>query len=210
MNADVLHDCFCRLVPHVDTARIALTGGVAIGLHLGVTPRDRIRRLATGDIDFVAEGHEAVHQTVTADFLVSHFHLPQPGYAKFLIQLVDPATRLRLDFFPDALRALTRAHVVDVAGVPLRVLDAQDILDHKLAIVAGASTASPIEEKHYVDARRLARVCGREVPPLPASHLSSTTYSQDVDAACARCEVSRCAGFPLAPKRAIVDILGYV
>jgi len=210
MNADVLHDCLRRLVPHLDTARVALTGGVAIGVHLGVTAGDRNRRVAAGDVDFVAEDARAVRETVTIDFLVSHFHLPQPGYPKFLIQLVDPATRLRLDFFPDLRRALTRAQVADVAGVALRVLEAQDILDHKLAILAGASAASPIEEKHYADARRLGTICGREVPPLPDSHLSSTTYSQDIDAACVRCEVSRCAGFPLAPKRAIFDILGYV
>ena len=119
-------------------------------------------------------------------------------------------THLRLDFFPDSLRALNRAHVTDVAGVPLPVLNAQDIVDHKLALLAGASAASPIEAKHYRDARRLGAVCGREVPSMPLSHLSSTVYSQDIDAPCLRCDVSRCAGFPLAPKRAIFDILGYV
>ena len=210
LHSDVLHDCLRRLVPHLDTERVALTGGVAIGLHLGVSPRGRMRRLAAGDVDFVAEDANVVRQTVTTDFLVSHFHLPQPGYPKFLVQLVDPATRLRLDFFPDALRALNRAPVRDVAGIPLRVLRAQDILDHKLTLLAGASAGSPIEEKHYVDALQLGTVCGREVPELPASHRSTTTYSQDIDAACRRCEVSQCAAFPLAPKRAIFDILGYV
>lgn len=83
--------------------------------------------------------------------------------------MVDPATRLRLDFFPDALRALSRTTVVDVAGVPLRVVTAQDILDHKLALLSGASVESPIDRKQYED-----------------------------------------RGFPLASKRAILDILGYV
>jgi len=127
MNSDVLNACFRRLVPHLDTARVALTGGVAIGLHLGVTRRDRIRCPIAGDVDFVADDADVVRPTVTTDFLVSHFHLPQPGYPKFLIQLVDPGTRLRLDFFPDSLRALKRARVAAIAGVQLRVLEAQDI-----------------------------------------------------------------------------------
>ena len=79
MNADVLRDCFRRLIPHLDTARIALTGGVAIGLHTSDTQRDRMRRLAAGDVDFVADNADAVRQTVTTDFLVSHYHLRARG-----------------------------------------------------------------------------------------------------------------------------------
>jgi len=210
MSSDVLRECFRQLVPHLDTARVALTGGVAVGLHLGVPRREGMRRITVVDIDFVAEDADVVRRTVTTDFLVSHFHRPQPGYPKFLIQLVDPATRLRLDFFPDSLHALRRAPVVDVSGVPLRVLEAQDILEHKLTLLAGASAASPVEEKHYADATRLGTFCGREVPLVPTAHLCTTVYSQDTDAVCRRCEASRCADFPLAPKRAILDLLGYV
>jgi hypothetical protein len=206
MNSEVLHNCLRRLLPHVDTGLIALTGSVAIELQVEIAPRC----IAAEDIDFVANDAEAVRETVTSDFLVSHFHLPQPGYPKFLIQLVDPATRLRLDIFPDALGALNRTHVLDVAGVPLRVLKAQDILDHKLGLLSKASLANPVDEKHYVDAKRLGTICGREVPLLLASHLAGTVYSQDTKAKCPRCEVSQCAGFPLAPKSAILDILGYV
>ena len=169
-----------------------------------------MRGFAADDIDFVATDVAAVRQTVTNDFLVSHFHLPQPGYPKFLIQLVDPTSRLRLDFFPDALRALGRAAVIDVAGFPLLVLNAHDILDHKLALLSTASVTSPVEEKHYADAKSLGIVCGRDVPPVSVSQLIATAYSQAIDEQCLRCEASRCGAFPLAPKRAIIDILGYV
>jgi hypothetical protein len=194
----------------VDTGLIALTGSVAVELHLEVTRRDRMRRFAAEDIDFVAYDAKAVRPTVTSDFLVSHFHLPQPGYPKFLIQLVDPATRLRLDIFPDSLRALKRANVLNVAGVPLRVLKAQDILGHKLALLSKASAASPVDKKHYADAKRLGTICGHEAPPLPASHVARAFYSQDTEAKCPRCEISQCTVFPLAPKTAILDILGHV
>lgn len=210
MNSETLHECLRRLIPHVDTARIALTGGVAISVHVGAVHGDRTAGVPAEDIDFVADDVAAVRQTVTNDFLVSHFHLPQPGYAKFLVQLVDPVARVRLDFFPDSLRALGRASVVVVAGVPLRVLEAHDILDHKIALLSKASADSPVEEKHYADGQRLGMICGRDVPPVTASQLASTVYSQDVDAICARCHVRRHDGFPLAPKREIFDVLGYV
>jgi hypothetical protein len=210
MHLHLLRDCLRRLMPHVDAARIALTGGVAIGVHLGVACADGARADAAEDVDFVADDVDAVRQTVTSEFLVSHFHLPQPGYAKFLVQLVDPATRLRLDFFPDGLQALSRASNLEVAGFPLRVVQAHDILDHKFALLSRASADSPVEEKHYADARSLAAVCGRDVPPVAVSQLTRSTYSQDLEERCVRCAASRSISYPLAPKRAIFEVLGYV
>jgi len=99
---------------------------------------------------------------------------------------------------------------VDVIGIPFRVLRASDILDHKLALRSGASVENPIDEKHYVDARRLGAVCGRDVPSLAVSRLAGSSYSHNVDEACFRCQISQHRGFPLASKRAIFDILGYV
>src|SRR6185503_4384256 len=106
--------------------------------------------------------------------------------------------------------ALGRAQVTDVAGVPLHVVAVHDILAHKLALLSGASAASPVDEKHYVDAQQLAALCGRYVPPIPASHVVNAHYSRDCNARCPRCEVSQCANFSLAAKSAILDILGYV
>jgi hypothetical protein len=210
MTAEALHDCFRRLLPHLDAARIALTGSIAIGLHLGGTRRDRLRSIVANDVDFVANDPDAVRPSATIDFLVSHYHLPHAGYEKFLIQLVDPATHIRLDFFPDVSRALSHAKVADVAGHQLRVLEAQDVLAHKLTLLSGASSKKPVDKKHYLHAQQLAVLCGGDVPVLPASHLVFTQYSQDTKARCLRCEVSQCESFRLAPKRAILNILGYV
>jgi hypothetical protein len=54
MNSEVLHDCFRRLVPHLDTARIALTGGVAIGL--------RARGVAAAGLTFLRHHLFARHR----------------------------------------------------------------------------------------------------------------------------------------------------
>jgi len=82
MNSELLHKTLSRLMPHLDADRIALTGRVAIGVHLDVTCGDRTRAVAAEDVDFVAAHVDAVRETATREFLVSHFHVPRPGYAK--------------------------------------------------------------------------------------------------------------------------------
>src|SRR5262245_41193360 len=124
MDSQLLRDCLRRLLPHVDATRIALTGGVAIAMHVD-TPDDGQAR----------------------------------GFA---------------------------------------------------AQLSKASAETPVDEKHYMDATRLGAICGRDVPTLATSYLAKTLYSQDIHERCLRCEVSRDDAFPLATKRAIMDILGYV
>lgn len=210
MSPERLHASLSRLLPHVDPGRIALTGGIATGLRLGARCGERAAGIEAGDVDLVAAEVDAVRPTATDDFLVSHFHLPQPGYPKFLVQLADPASRLRIDIFPDSLNALRRAEVMDVAGLHMRVLNASDLLDHKLATLARASAESPVDPKHLDDARRLGALRGEAIPAVTASRLRADEYSRDVDAVCPRCEASRSDAFPLASKQAILDVLGYV
>jgi hypothetical protein len=168
------------------------------------------RRGKVDDIDFVALGPDSIRPSVTSDFLVSHYHLPAPGYPKFLIQLVDPSAKLRLDVFPDTYAVLPRAVTVRVAGVDLLVLRLEDILDHKLAILANSSEDHPADPKHLQDAELIAGMCGRTVPAIDPSRLASAVYSRDSARECTRCNASRSAAFPLAPKQDIMDILGYV
>lgn len=210
MRPELFRECVARLMRHVDVGRIALTGGVAIGLHtdgVGCTPS---RTLAAEDIDFVAADVGAVRPTVSNEFLISHFHVPQPGYPKFMIQLADPVTTLRVDVFPDSLGALRRAALTDVDGVPLRIVAVDDLLAHKLALLSKASVTNPVEEKHHADARRLAARSGRPVPSVPHAQRTTAAFSQDLDEVCLRCQHSLSSEFPLASKRAIFDVLGYV
>ena len=80
--------CLRRLLPHLDGEDAALTGSAAINVHLSARHLPQSR--AADDVDFVARRRESVSASVTREFLVSHFHLPQPGYRKWLVQLVDP------------------------------------------------------------------------------------------------------------------------
>jgi hypothetical protein len=196
-----------RFLPHVDPSAIALTGGVAIHLHCleaGIcSGRTRI-----ADVDFVATSVDAVAASVGAGLLVSHFHLPHPGYPKFMLQMVDPDTRLRLDVFPDLAGSIPRASERTIAGRRLLVLDARSILDHKAQGVARASASRPIDEKHARDAIVLGALCSRQIEPPPPEALTREIYGKDLTP-CPRCEVSRAAGFAVASRERIFEILGY-
>jgi len=211
MNDDV-HLCLSRLRPHVDLARAALTGGVAIAHHAAARGRQRSRDpgAVRGDVDLVAAHADAVAPSVVGPFIVSHFHRPQPGYAKFLIQLVDVASGLRVDVFScdDNVWDDATRDVVVAGG--FRVLAPERILEHKLAILAQASAERPVDEKHYRDARLLAELCACEIPERAPNVFASTVYGHDLTTRCARCDASRDPHFPLAPKPDVYEMLGYV
>ncbi len=198
-----LRDCLARLVPHLDGEEVALTGGLAVELHLAAAGQPSLRgRIA--DLDFVARSMDAVMPSVACDLLVSHYHVRQPGVPKAIVQLIEPATRLRIDIFPDLSGMMARAARASVAGTSLLVVAAADLLAYKRALLA-----KPVDAKHWHDAVALAGLLGAPPPPRPAE-LRRDVYCTDLALVCDRCTRSRAPAFPLAPKRAIFDLLGYV
>lgn len=185
----MLHRCLERLSPHVDRDALALTGGVAIGMYL-----PELARLA--DVDFVAARMEAVRPSVTRDFLVSHYHVAPD---KPIVQVVDTETRLRIDVFPDRADAVARAIVRD----GWRVVTAADLLAHKRMLLG-----KRVDPKHWRDVVALSALCGEPLPPQPT--LERDAYCTDLSYVCERCERSRSPHFPIADKRAIFALLGYV
>ena len=188
-----LRTCLERLRPHVDAGALALTGGVALGVHLPA-----LARLA--DVDLVARRMDAVRPSVTRDFLVSHHHVPGPGVPRALVQLVDPETRLRVDVFPDLAGSVGRAAPRDDGW---RVVTAADLLAHKRTLLG-----KPVDPKHWRDVVALSAHLGQPLPPAPS--LVADVYCTDLEHACDRCARSAAPDFPLAPKRAIFALLGYV
>ena len=97
-----LTTCLARLVPNLRLNDVAITGGVAIQLgmaelgHAG--SRDTI-----ADLDMVASSLDAVSSSVAHAFLVSHYHVVQPGVPKFIVQLVDPSLGFEWTYFPISL-----------------------------------------------------------------------------------------------------------
>ncbi len=199
-----LGSCLSRLMPHCDQDAVALTGGVALELHLAAAFRPS-RRHHIADVDFVARELDAIAPTVANDFLVSHYHVAQPGVPKGMLQLVDGVTRLRLDIFPDLAGKVPSARRMRVAGAGVLVLSPQSLLDHKLQTLS----KSPVDEKHWLDTVALAALCGAALPPRPAQ-FAPDAYATDLALVCDRCLRSTSPLFPLAPKGHIFELLGYV
>ncbi len=184
-----LRTCLERLRPHVDADDLALTGGVALGVHLP-------ERARLADVDFVARQMSAVRPSVTRQFLVSHHHVAP---ARPMLQLVDPETRLRVDVFPDAAGCVARAARHD----GWLVVAAADLLAHKRALAT-----RPVDPKHWRDIVALSELVGAPLPAPP--ELAPDVYCDDVAYVCERCARSASPAFPLAPKRDIFALLGYV
>lgn len=162
------------------------------------------------DVDLVARDIDVVLPSVTTDFLISHYHDRHPGYPKFLVQLVDRVTHLRIDIFPDQTSAMSRAVTFELGGVAWPVVDAETIFNHKLATVQNATADAPADPKHLRDIMALAALLGRPEPKMRTRYLADDRYSADVTACCRRCEMSRRPQFPLASKTVILQMLGYV
>jgi hypothetical protein len=202
-----LSGCLSRLAPHVRLDGIAITGGVAIQLGLAgrghATTRGRV-----ADLDLVASSMDDITSRVVEQFLVSHYHVVQPGVPKFMIQLVDPVSRLRVDVFPDLAGSIADAQPIPIGEHVIQVLPLERVFEHKVRTLSRASRSGPIDSKHVHDARVLGDVLGMPVPSVEPEALAPDIYGVD-DEGCKRCELSRHKDWPLAPKDRIFDLLGW-
>jgi len=202
-----LDETLARLVPYLKATPFALTGGIAVEYHFILAKRTPSRE-HIGDLDLVVGRLDALDPAVTSEFLVSHFHVPGPD-GKALVQLVDPRTRLRIDLFPDTEGAIEHATRLAIGRTGLLILSTRSILEAKLRLIRKSTPASPVDPKHWHDAKALAEIGRIAIPPLRPA-LAPQTYSTDLASRCTRCERSRAAAFPLAPKSEILELLGYV
>jgi hypothetical protein len=205
---DRLSGCLARLIPHVRLESIAITGGV--GMQLGLAglgrpaPRDEI-----ADLDLVAASVDAITPGVVEQFLVSHYHVVRPGVPKFMIQLVDPVSCIRVDVFPDLLGSLADAQTIAIGEHSVQLLPLERILEHKVLTLSRASPSAPIDPKHVDAARVLGDVLGRMVPSVAWEALVPDVYGIEADASCERCTLSSHPSWPLAPKDRIFKLLGW-
>ena len=205
---DRLTGCLDRLVPHVRLDSVAMTGGVAMQLGMARLGRQSVRS-EIADLDFVAACIGAVRPGVADEFLVSHYHVVQPGVPKFMIQLVDPESRLRVDVFPDLVGSLADARSTEVGAHIILVLPLERIFEHKVHTLGRASRSAPIDPKHVRDAHTLGEVLGRKPPDVAPEALAADVYGIDADWSCERCELSHHPRWPLAPREQIFELLGW-
>lgn len=205
---DRLSRCLERLMPHVQLDSVAITGGV--GMQLGMSLRAGMAlRNDVADLDLVAAATSAIRSTVVGPFLVSHYHVVRPRVPKFMIQLVDPVSRIRVDIFPDLVGSLADARMITCGAHVIPVLPLERIFEHKVHTLSRASRSAPIDPKHVHDARALGDVLGRPVPAVPPDALAPDVYGMEADWPCERCELSVDSSWPLAPKEQIYELLGW-
>lgn len=195
-------------MPHVRRNDLALTGGVAIQGRLAAAGYTGWRT-GVADLDLVASALDAVHPSVCEAFLVSHYHVAQPGVPKFMVQLVDPVSSIRVDVFPDLVGSLARATVMQIETQHMKVLALEDILEHKVQMLSKASAAKPVDPKHAEDAYALAKLLGGPTPAVAPVCLVEDVYGDDTDLFCDRCQLSLDPRFPLAPKGDVFRLLGW-
>lgn len=196
-----LAGCLSRLLPHLRSDGIAVTGSVAMEIGLaraGHAPS----RLAITDLEVVSPG-------VGAQFLISHYHVPQPDAPKFMVQLVDPIARIRIDIFPDLVGSIQQAETVTIGEHVLKVLTLQTIFDHKALTLERANEARPVDPKHDNDARLIGAIISREPPAIAPEALRPEVYGVAGDLKCRRCQASRDARFPLASRQEVFEVLDW-
>ena len=203
-----LSGCLGRLLPHVQQDAVAITGGVAIQLGMAALGVQGPRQ-AIADLDLVAASIGSITAGVVEQFLISHYHVVRPGVPKFMIQLVDPVSRIRIDIFPDLVGSLADARSTVVGGHTPLVLPLERIFEHKVQTLSRASPSDPIDPKHVRDARALGEVVGRQSPDVAPQALAADTYGSDADGHCERCELSQHPGWPLAPRDQVFELLGW-
>jgi hypothetical protein len=205
---DRLSGCLDRLIPHVRPGSVALTGGVGIQFGMAGMSRHGSRE-EIADLDLVAASIDAITPTVVGPFLVSHYHAVRSGVPKFMIQLVDPVSRIRVDVFPDIVGSLVDARPIAIGGHVVPVLPLERIFEHKVLTLSRASQSAPIDPKHVRDARVLGDILGKQVPDLATAALAPDVYEIEADRSCERCELSGHPSWPLARKGQIFELLGW-
>jgi len=165
-------------------------------------------RNGIADLDLVAASIEVISPSVVEEFLLSHYHVVRPGVPKFMIQLVDPVSRLRIDVFPDLAGSLIDRRPIVIGEHTVHVLPLERIFEHKVRTLSRASPSAPIDPKHVHDALVLGRVLGRQVPDVAPAALACDVYGAD-DYSCERCRLSEHPSWPLAPKDRIFELLGW-
>jgi hypothetical protein len=210
IERDRLLGCLDRLMPHVagEDGALAVTGGAAIQLGMAELGR-RGPRFAIADLDLVAASIDSIRPSVVGPFLLSHYHAVGPGVPKFMIQLVDPRSRIRVDVFPDLTGSLREARPIAIGGHRIHVLPLERVFEHKVRTLVRASSSAPVDPKHLRDARALAETLGRAAPSVAAAALACDVYDSEADRLCERCRRSAHPGWPRAPSERIFDILAW-
>jgi len=211
---------------------LALTGGLAVELHMAAAGRESSPR-QLNDIDFIADSFEALPRTLGSALLFRHVH-PNDPPGKLFLQAVDSKTNLRIDFFRAYGFEMKRSVPVEIGGLKLRMVSLEDMIARHARLnwdlIEGRRTPAKFARDFQRMVELIPSVDIQDIwqehrkPEMPEdfqlaasliSHaiemhgdlLSEPGHSQDLSAICARCKALE--DYPLADPKQILSILGY-
>jgi hypothetical protein len=185
------------------------------------------------DVDLVVKSFAELPVALSEAFLCVHVH-PGTASGKLLLQLVHPDDRARVDIFGAVGNTLARTIPGTLEGCSVRFVSREDLTARLARSLMALERGESVPQKFATDFRTLVdaiersrmeavwgdhradddpetfdEACNRIAMALALNGdlLVEPQYSTDIDAVCSRCDAT--AGFPIAPPREILGLLGY-
>jgi hypothetical protein len=221
-----------KLERHLEGS-VILTGGIATAWQLLSCGRSYQQR-SLNDIDVVVEDLQYLPPSLSADFLINHFH-PTRGRGRILIQLVDEEFCIRIDVFTPTTPTLMRRLKTAVGRTSCRLVSTEDISAKLLSVIYAVTKGELVDPKYVehfhllfsvvdlVKTREVWREYRKEDQAVEFDEaveaversiavypnlLQASSYSQDLNRTCQWCCDSE--KFPIAPAVKVCEILGHV
>ena len=220
-----------KLLPYINTKKMAIVGGLAIRFHLtkaGISYPVR----PFNDLDLMVQDVSDVSSDVSEEFLVYHYHPPKDG--SFYIVLVDPVSKTKVDIF-NWDPPLEESIIVDFNRYKLKMRGAEDQLVKTVYDIQRISAEKKVDPKQFLDASLLIEIANLTLADKILRKRNYSDYPNSVMAAYERAAIIakkhpkwlkkfpfkkpklyRCLDcrstkkFKITPMRQIYEILGYV
>ena len=210
----------------------ALTGGLAIGIHLNRLGRQSSIRVLN-DLDFIAASFDCIPETLAHDFIFRHIHPSDPP-GKLILQFIEPDSAVRIDVFRADASVMNRTSPLYPLSGAIQLVAVEDLLARAARLALDLAEGVPTPAKHARDFLCLAEVVSprlveiawqdhrkskhpvtfaqassllRDLIPAHSELLVAPRYSQDAAQVCLRCAST--GAFRLADPNTVMASLGY-
>ncbi len=147
----------------------ALTGGIAVGVHL-VTSCIPSRTRSLNDLDFITARFDDIPETVGENFLFRHVH-PGERADRTMMQLVDVDAQIRIDVFQAVGATLKRTSRVDLFPGRFAVVGPEDLIARTARLLLSLASGGSVPAKLAADFLLLSRVVeAHDVQPAWSDH----------------------------------------
>lgn len=148
------------VLPHIDLAKTAVVGGVAIAHHAAEQGVAYPKR-PLNDLDLIVSDQAGIRLSVTETFRIAHHHHTDAG--GFYFSLVEPNLRASIDVFggPDTLWP-DDSPTVTWNGHTIRISGIEDQLAKTIIDISRISADKKVDPKQFDDATTLLELADLE------------------------------------------------